>query len=76
MDKKQMFYERLAVIFDKNTAEIQDKTLLKELWDSLATLAVVAAADEIYDKVVSGKDIVKCDTAGELFEFVEQYDEE
>lgn len=70
MDKE--FMVRLAEILEIPTEKIsREMKLPTDLWDSLAILAVAAAFDTVFDKVVPVKTIEKCTTVQELLSLAE-----
>ncbi|SFW47660.1 phosphopantetheine-binding protein [Selenomonas ruminantium] len=72
---KKEFLANLAEILEvKETDITPDMKLGEKVWDSLALLAVAAAFDSIYDKVIPVKTIGKCNTVQELLDLVEEDD--
>lgn len=66
------FIEVLSEILEIPQDQIGPETKLPDdLWDSLALLAVAAAFDSAYDRVIPVKTIEKCTTVSELLELAE-----
>lgn len=68
------FLEKFANMFDETDSLLFKKeTKYKEIgeWSSLLALSTIAMVDEEYEVVLSGNDIQKTDTLGELFELIQ-----
>ena len=51
--------------------EISADTKISEVdWDSLATLSVIALANEKYGILLSGEDIIKCKSYGAIVDLI------
>lgn len=69
------FLANLAEILElQEDAITPDMKLGEDVWDSLALLAVAAAFDSVYDKVIPVKTIERCTTVQELLDLVEGND--
>lgn len=69
------FLANLAEILEMQEGEITpDMKLGDDVWDSLALLAVAAAFDSVYDKVIPVKTIEKCTIVQELLDLAEGND--
>lgn len=69
----QDFINNFAFQLDKTDAsEITLDTVFKDLieWSSLTTLSIIAMCDEEYGVKISGDDIKKSSTIGDLFNLV------
>ena len=69
----QDFINNFAFQFDETDAsEITLDTVFKDLieWSSLTTLSIIAMCDEEYGVKISGDDIKKSSTIGDLFNLV------
>lgn len=55
------------------TTEITSKTEFRNLesWDSLTALSIIAMVDDEYGVTLTGEDIKKSNTIGEIFEIVQ-----
>jgi acyl carrier protein len=64
------FYERMAEILEVD--QVQGENILEdfETWDSLGALSVVSMVDEIYGVMISGADIKKFNTVGDIEDFI------
>ena len=67
------FIEKFAYAIEVPENAINESTEFKtlEVWDSLNTLAVIAMADSDFHVALSGQDIEKSDTVGDLWRIVE-----
>ena len=69
------FLANLAEILELQEGEITpDMKLGEDVWDSLALLAVAAAFDSVYDKVIPVKTIERCTTVQDLLDLAEGND--
>lgn len=67
--KKELF-DKLAVIFDKE--DITDDLILEDnTWDSLTMLALSAAIDEVFDRVIPVKQLAKCKVVKDILNLIE-----
>lgn len=72
MEQEQLFVH-LAKILDVPKDKITgDYTFAFDEWDSLVLMSIAAAIDEVYDVVVSVKELPKCETIGELLNLIEE----
>lgn len=68
------FVQRFAEEFDDTPMEsFQATTEFKELdeWSSLVALSIIAMADEIYDKQITGADLRRNATIEDLYNYIE-----
>lgn len=67
------FIEKFAYAIEVPEDSINESTEFKglEVWDSLNTLAVIAMADADFNVALSGQDIEKSSTVGDLWRIVE-----
>lgn len=67
------FIEKFAYAIEVPEGAINASTEFKslEVWDSLNTLAVIAMADADFNVSLSGQDIEKSHTVGDLWHIVE-----
>lgn len=73
MDTLEQFVEKF-----KNAVDFQDdvhltgETNLKTLaeWDSLAALGVIIMFDMEYDKAITGKDLVGCQSVADVYQLI------
>mgnify|MGYP001613508459 CR=1 FL=1 len=66
------FKSALADALQIDEAEVvPEYTLTPEKWDSLTVVSVVGLIDEHFNVTVSGDDLVKCATLGDLARLVE-----
>ena len=73
MDTLQQFIEKFSNAVDFQTeVELTGDTDLKALaeWDSLAALGVIIMFDMEYDKAITGKDLVACQTVADVYKLV------
>jgi len=67
------FIEKFAEQFDETPAEsLNNETIFRELeeWSSLIALSVIAMIDEEYNITITGDDMKKQTTIGDLFNLV------
>lgn len=66
------FIEKFVEQFDDAPVELLAETNFKELedWNSLVALSVISMVDEEYEVTLTGEDIRKAATVGDLFEVV------
>ncbi len=70
--EQEQFFAQLAKILDVPKDKItRDYVFAFDEWDSLVLMSIAAAIDEIYDVVVSIKEVPKCGTTGELLNLIE-----
>lgn len=67
------FIEKFAYAIEVPEDSISESTEFKclEVWDSLNTLAVIAMADADFNVSLSGQDIARSSTVGDLWRIVE-----
>jgi len=73
MDTLQQFIEKFSNAVDFQTEVVlTGETDLKALaeWDSLAALGVIIMFDMEYDKAITGKDLVACQTLADVYKLV------
>ena len=73
MDTLQQFIEKFSNAVDfQNEVALTGDTDLKALaeWDSLAALGVIIMFDMEYDKAITGKDLVVCQTVSDVYKLV------
>ena len=73
MDTLQQFIEKFSNAVDfQNEVALTGDTDLKALaeWDSLAALGVIIMFDMEYDKAITGKDLVACQTLADVYKLV------
>jgi acyl carrier protein len=65
---KTMFYERLEEIMNLKKGTIRGDEQLDKLrnWDSVALMTFIAFVDEEFSIRVTGKQVIKCQTIGDL----------
>lgn len=69
------FIEKFAELFDETDAsEIQAETNYHALdeWSSLTAMSIIAMVKTQYGKTITGREIRKCQTVEELFNFVKE----
>ena len=72
MEKNKCFFMKLSEILNKSVDENQMELSLEETeWDSLTSLAIVAAIDEIYQEVVPIHLLQRCKTVGEILRLIQ-----
>jgi acyl carrier protein len=62
-----------SVIEDVEPDSVKADTNFKkdiETWDSLAVLSVLAMIDSEYEKVISGEELLKCNTVQDVYDLV------
>ena len=66
--KQQDFFEILASMLETDPELVKAEVRLQDLpgWDSMAVISFMALADSELGAVVSGKDMAKCETVGDL----------
>jgi acyl carrier protein len=75
MTELDQFIRSFASQFDEtDIAEFDETTIFKDLdeWSSLTALTIIAMADDEYSVKITGDDIKKSSTIGDLFEIVKQ----
>ena len=63
-----------SVIEDLKPGSVKADTNFKrdiDAWDSLAVLSVLAMIDSEYEKVITGEELLKCNTVKDVFELVQ-----
>lgn len=68
------FVKAVAAEFDDTPEEVfKPDTHFRELeeWGSLTALSIISMVDDEFDKRLTGADLRKCTTVGELFDLVE-----
>lgn len=73
MDTIDQFVEKFRNAVDfQDEVELTADTNLKALpeWDSLAALGVIIMFDMEYNKAVTGKDLVECQTVADVYKLV------
>lgn len=65
----QFIEQFLDAVDFQDPVEVTMATKLEDLpeWDSLAALATIVLFDTEYEKVITGDDIVKCATVGDVY---------
>lgn len=62
-----------SVIEDVKPGSVKADTNFKkdiDTWDSLAVLSVLAMIDSEYEKVISGEELLKCNTVQDVYDLV------
>ncbi|MEW7848183.1 acyl carrier protein [Massilia aurea] len=73
MDTLEQFVEKFKNAVDfQDDVQLTGDTNLKALaeWDSLAALGVIIMFDMEYDKAITGKDLVACQTVADVYKLV------
>lgn len=73
MDTLEQFVEKFKNAVDfQDDVQLTGDTNLKALaeWDSLAALGVIIMFDMEYDKAITGKDLVACQTVVDVYKLV------
>lgn len=76
--KRNELYDLILEILElENDDNVSEATLLDSLeFNSLATLGVISVMDAYANIVISGKDLVKCKTIGDILDLVPNSDED
>ena len=69
MDKRAQLLEQIAKILEVPSVTPETKM---EVWDSLNVMMAVVAIDDIYGKVVHGKELVDAVTVADILKVAEQ----
>ena len=74
MSQEQFIENFLSATDFQNPVEVTMDTVLRELpeWDSLAALGVIVMFDMEYGKTITGEDLYKVSTVGELYKLAGQ----
>lgn len=70
---KETFLEHFLSVTDfQNPVEVTMDTLLKDLpeWDSLAALGVIVMFDTEYGQTITGDDLSKAKSVGDLYQML------
>lgn len=71
--KKDIFFEQLADILDVPKEHITEDYVIEDGdWDSITTMAVSAALDEVFDVIVPVKKLRGCHSVGEIVALVKE----
>ncbi len=72
--KKSECLNELAKLLVVEVSLLTDDFLLKnhQLWDSLSMISVIALIDQQYQVTVSGEEVDKCNTIGDLFNLIKR----
>jgi acyl carrier protein len=73
MDTLDQFVEKFSNAVDfQNDVTLTGDTNLKALpeWDSLAALGVIIMFDMEYNKAITGKDLVVCQTVADVYKLI------
>lgn len=73
MDTLEQFVEKFRNAVDfQDDVPLSGETDLKALpeWDSLAALGVIIMFDMEYNKAITGKDLVVCQTVADVYKLV------
>jgi acyl carrier protein len=73
MDTLEQFVEKFRNAVDfQDDVPLSGQTDLKALpeWDSLAALGVIIMFDMEYNKAITGKDLVTCQTVSDVYKLV------
>ncbi|AJQ51854.1 MAG: acyl carrier protein [Rickettsia conorii subsp. raoultii] len=72
MSKETFLANFLSVTDFRNPVEVTMDTLLKDLpeWDSLAALGVIVMFDTEYGQTITGDDLSKAKSVGDLYQML------
>jgi acyl carrier protein len=63
----QNFYSGLAEILEIDVAAVTpDLVLAQYAWDSLAVVSTIALVDELFDKMLDGKALTRCERVADI----------
>jgi acyl carrier protein len=63
----QEFYNGLADILEVDAKEVTPALQLHDhIWDSLAIISVISLVDELFDKILAGPALSRCETVGDI----------
>lgn len=69
----QAFYDGLAEILEITPAEISTELELAQYnWDSMAVISTIALCDEVFNVVLDGRDLSKCQTVADIDNLISQ----
>ncbi len=72
MMDKELFYVNLAEILELDRDEVTAELLLQDtIWDSLVVLVLIAMIDENYNVTVPAKELLQCQSVGEIVDLVD-----
>lgn len=72
MDVQQFLQNFSDAVDFQQSVEVNAQTLLQSLpeWDSLAALGVIVMCDLEYQVTITGDQLSKCDTVGDIFNLI------
>lgn len=63
----QEFYNGLADILEIDAKDVTPTLNLHDhVWDSLAVISVISLDDELFDKILAGPALTRCETVGDI----------
>ena len=63
----QEFYNGLADILEIDAKDVTPTLKLHDhVWDSLAVISVISLADELFDQILPGPALTRCQTVGDI----------
>ncbi len=65
------FYQRMAEILEVDKVGPDDRIASFDNWDSLGVLSILALADSVYGVTVTGEEIARMNTVGELEKLID-----
>ncbi len=65
------FYQRMAEILEVDKVGPDDRSASFDNWDSLGVLSILALADSVYGVTVTGEEIARMSTVGELEKLID-----
>ncbi len=65
------FYQRMAEILEVDKVGPDDRIASFDNWDSLGVLSILALADSVYGVTVTGEEIARMSTVGELEKLID-----
>ena len=70
-EKLDIFYEDFSSLLGIDKSSISNESKLSDLdWDSMALISTMALLDEVFGIVVSGDELTKCKTIGNIISLV------
>ena len=70
-EKLDIFYEEFSSLLGIDKSSISNDSQLSDLdWDSMALISTMALLDEVLGIVVSGGELTKCKTIGNIISLV------
>lgn len=69
----QIFHDGLAEILEISPAELTTELELSQYnWDSMAVISTIALCDEIFNVVLDGRALTKCETVADIDNLISQ----